>query len=59
MRVPFLDLALVPRHSQPKLGGDNRDQTDNLLDANQMLSQLSYVPMMVPRAGFEPATFSM
>ena len=28
----------------PKSGGPDRDRTDDLLDANQALSQLSYGP---------------
>lgn len=28
-----------------QIGGDNRDRTDDLLNAIQALSQLSYIPM--------------
>ncbi len=33
-----------------RVGGANRDRTDDLLDANQTLSQLSYGPVCVVRA---------
>ena len=36
-------------------GGAKRDRTADLLLAKQALSQLSYSPTMVPRAGVEPA----
>jgi hypothetical protein len=39
-------------------GGDRRDRTDDLLNANQTLFQLSYIPkikFMAERTGFEPA----
>ena len=39
-------------------GGDMRDRTADLLNANQTLSQLSYVPIfyLVNRVGIEPTT---
>ena len=37
------------------IGGAKRDRTADLLLAEQALSQLSYSPLMVPRAGVEPA----
>ena len=40
-------------------GGDMRDRTADLLNANQTLSQLSYVPIVVPDDGIEPPTISV
>ncbi len=34
----------ILRDSRPLLGGDGRDRTDDLLNAIQALSQLSYIP---------------
>ncbi len=31
-------------------GGGDRDRTDDLLNANQMLSQLSYAPLLLQRS---------
>ena len=48
-----------------KTGGASRDRTDDLLNANQALSQLSYSPMLskpqlnVGLRGFEPRTSSL
>ena len=41
-----------------KNGGADRDRTDDLLNANQALSQLSYSPItkMVGQGGLEPPT---
>ena len=56
MRVanPSLEIAggsYYP-HLNLKLGGDNRDRTDDLCSAIAALSQLSYVPvdMKIPRS---------
>ena len=36
-------------------GGDERVRTDDLLNANQVLSQLSYIPKcLADSVGFEP-----
>ena len=32
-----------------EFGGDNRDRTDDLLNAIQALSQLSYIPVLMWR----------
>ncbi len=50
----LIDKALLVRPSERRLsrsakrpknvGGGERDRTDDLLNANQMLSQLSYTP---------------
>ena len=41
-------------------GGDDRSRTCDPLNANQMLSQLSYIPIkLVAGTGFEPATFGL
>ena len=37
-------------------GGDGGTRTRGLLIANQTLSQLSYTPLYLGVAGFEPAT---
>ena len=43
-----------------KLGGDDRSRTCDPLNANQVLSQLSYIPKnLVAGTGFEPATFGL
>ena len=39
-----------------KVGGSNRDRTDNLLRAKQALSQLSYGPLAT-RSGLAPLSF--
>ena len=44
---------------QSNLGGDNRNRTDDPLLARQVLSQLSYTPMLkkvVGPSGLEPPT---
>ena len=38
---------LLAYFRRAKSGGDNRDRTDDLLNANQALSQLSYVPVEI------------
>ena len=45
-------------------GGDDRNRTCDPLNANQVLSQLSYIPTylskkLVAGTGFEPATFGL
>jgi hypothetical protein len=41
-------------------GGDDRNRTCDPLNANQVLSQLSYIPKkLVAGTGFEPATFGL
>jgi hypothetical protein len=41
-------------------GGDDRSRTCDPLNANQVLSQLSYIPKkLVAGTGFEPATFGL
>jgi hypothetical protein len=41
-------------------GGDDRSRTCDFLNANQALSQLSYIPIyLVAGTGFEPATFGL
>ena len=40
---PVMRLAGWPKQES---GGANRDRTDDLLDANQTLSQLSYGPVL-------------
>ena len=43
-------------------GGDDRNRTCDPLNANQVLSQLSYIPIvgkLVAGTGFEPATFGL
>ena len=43
-----------------KTGGDDRNRTCDPLNANQVLSQLSYIPKkLVAGTGFEPATFGL
>ncbi len=45
---------------QIKTGGDDRSRTCDPLNANQVLSQLSYIPKkLVAGTGFEPATFGL
>ena len=54
MRFELTTFSLATKCSTPELhphmvivfmfGGDNRDRTDDLLNANQSLSQLSYIP---------------
>ena len=39
-----------------KYGGGERDRTDDPLLAKQVLSQLSYTPVLVGLGGFEPPT---
>jgi hypothetical protein len=67
---PWRDTSRMPRGLRRKLagmlgGGASRDRTDDLLDANQTLSQLSYGPMnfggtcgqgVVGPVGLEPTT---
>ncbi len=61
-------LSVVPqiiplRHKKMQLpeeknGGGKRDRTDDLLVANQALSQLSYTPVkFVPQISVNPVTF--
>jgi hypothetical protein len=57
MRFELTTFSLATKCSTPELhphmvivfmfGGDNRDRTDDLLNANQSLSQLSYIPKKV------------
>ena len=50
------------RVAKPQIffGGDDRSRTCDPLNANQMLSQLSYIPIkLVAGTGFEPATFGL
>jgi hypothetical protein len=44
IRVNFNQFSSFSLLKRPKAGGGERDRTDDLLVANQVLSQLSYTP---------------
>ena len=51
-RFELATFSLATKRSTPELyplilGGGNRDRTDDLLNANQTLSQLSYTPKIL------------
>ena len=66
MQVPIftqdqIETLKSPQMLQSKLGGDKRDRTADPLLARQVLSQLSYTPMLlevfvVGPSGLEPPT---
>ena len=53
----------IAAYKGSKNGGDDRNRTCDPLNANQVLSQLSYIPVcqrnLVAGTGFEPATFGL
>ena len=62
IRVNFNQFPLFSLLRQLKVGGGERDRTDDLLVANQVLSQLSYTPKFDcgfanAKCGFGPRSF--
>ena len=45
--IDFRLISALCRTASKALGGDNRDRTDDPLLAKQVLSQLSYTPMLL------------
>ena len=60
---PELEAKVPGRDANFISGGDDRNRTCDPLNANQVLSQLSYIPFtrvkLVAGTGFEPATFGL
>jgi hypothetical protein len=62
IKIRTLILANAATYKSSVFGGDDRNRTCDPLNANQVLSQLSYIPVsekLVAGTGFEPVTFGL